>query len=406
MTYPDLLQQLYKRSLHGMKLGLENPIKLNAALGHPADKLCTIHIAGTNGKGSTATKIASALQAAGHKVGLYTSPHISTFRERISINGVLISEKEVTDLLKKLFTLCKNGSIQATFFEITTIMAFKYFEERQVDFAVIETGLGGRLDATNILKPCLSIITSISLDHTEILGKTIEQIAYEKGGIIKSNTPVLVGPRVPLPVIQNIADQLQAKLYQIQGSFVDFNEENKAISKAAMDLLNIPSDAQIIGLEKLPPCRLQHCKVPGLSKGAILDVAHNPDGLAHLFKALKRRYPDDQFIVVAALSSSKDLRTCLDVLRSHASKLYLTQANHPRAASIEDLHSNLPDDDYSVYSQVSQAIAQAVDEASQSRSLLVFCGTFFMMDEVRKCLGFQDPTDPLPLTDLTNSKIY
>ena len=195
MTYAALLHKLFQINLFvGSKLGLTNMQRMLEKLDHPEKKFKSVHVAGTNGKGSTTTKIAKGLEAAGLRVGLYTSPHISCFRERIQINGTLIPESYLEKTLPKLFDVCTQNSIAATFFELTTALAFCYFADERVDFASIETGLGGRSDATNVIIPEASVITSIALEHTDILGDTLEKITIEKAGIAKPGVPLVIGP--------------------------------------------------------------------------------------------------------------------------------------------------------------------------------------------------------------------
>ena len=200
MTYPQTLDYLYTRlpmftriGAAAMKKDLHNTIALCNHLGNPQDKFKTIHVAGTNGKGSTSHMLAAVLQKAGYKTGLYTSPHLKDFRERIRVNGEMISESYVVDFTEKEKDLIEE--ISPSFFEVTVAMAFAYFEEQQVDIAVIEVGLGGRLDSTNIILPELSVITNISFDHTNLLGNTLQEIAYEKAGIIKPGIPVVIGEK-------------------------------------------------------------------------------------------------------------------------------------------------------------------------------------------------------------------
>ena len=198
MIYSEAIDYLYRQApmfqQHGAKAyksGLENTVALDAVFNHPHRAYKTIHVAGTNGKGSTSHLLASVLQCAGYKVGLYTSPHLRDFRERIRVNGTMISEQAVVAFVEAHQALVEE--LQPSFFEITTALAFRYFAQQQVDVAVIEVGLGGRLDCTNIIAPELAIITNISLDHTDLLGDTLEKIAAEKAGIIKKNTPIVIG---------------------------------------------------------------------------------------------------------------------------------------------------------------------------------------------------------------------
>src|SRR3990172_465686 len=193
--YDKTIERLYNASnLLGSKLGLQNVDRLDEVLGYPRRHYPCIHVAGSNGKGSVATKIAKALEFSGYRVGLYTSPHLSSFRERICVNSALISEEEVVKGMEAIFEIVDAGSIPATFFEMTTFLAFEHFRKSNVDVAIFEAGLGGRLDATNVIHPLLSVITSISLEHVEILGGTLEKIAFEKAGIIKQEVPVVLGP--------------------------------------------------------------------------------------------------------------------------------------------------------------------------------------------------------------------
>src|SRR5574344_418638 len=191
-TSAPLFQQIGGKAY---KEGLSNTLALDEHFGHPHNKFLTIHVAGTNGKGSCSHTLASILQADGYKVGLYTSPHLVDFRERIRINGECISENYVIDFIEQNRSFFE--PLHPSFFELTTAMAFKYFAEQKVDIAVIEVGLGGRLDCTNIILPILSIITNISFDHTQFLGNTLAAIASEKAGIIKAGIPVVVGETLP-----------------------------------------------------------------------------------------------------------------------------------------------------------------------------------------------------------------
>ena len=201
MTYRQTLDYLFsklpmyqRKGSTAYKEDIGNIVEASKILNNPHQKFKSIHIAGTNGKGSTAHMLASILQESGYKVGLYTSPHLKDFRERIKINGEKISENSVIKFVDQNKRAFEN--ISMSFFEYTVAIAFNFFYKKKVDIAIIETGLGGRLDSTNIINPILSVITTIGLDHQNILGQTIEEIAYEKGGIIKENTPVVVGPQI------------------------------------------------------------------------------------------------------------------------------------------------------------------------------------------------------------------
>ena len=220
MNYQETIDYLFSRTTSyehqgatGYKEGLDTTYKLDEHFGHPHKSFRSIHIAGTNGKGSVAHLIAAELQVSGYKVGLYTSPHLIDFRERIRINGTPIDEDYVVKFVEEEKEFFE--PLNPSFFELTTAMAFKYFKEKNVDIAIIEVGLGGRLDCTNIITPVISIITNISLDHTQLLGSTLEQIAFEKGGIIKKGVPVIIGETKPetRAVFEALASEMQAPIF-------------------------------------------------------------------------------------------------------------------------------------------------------------------------------------------------
>lgn len=389
MNYKEALHYLFSiNQSEKIKLGLERIQALLDSLGNPEKAFKSIHIAGTNGKGSVSTKIATALQHAGKKVGLYTSPHISSFRERIQINGILISEDDVALHLSKILEL----DIKPTFFETTTLLAFLYFANTRVDYAVIETGLGGRKDATNCITPQVSIITSIAEDHTEILGNTLEAIAIEKGGIIKEHVPVIIGPKVPLKTIASIAAQKKSPLTRVLGNFLTFDEENSALAKTTLESLQIPRHAIIKGCLARPPCRIE--TIQTVPFPIILDVAHNPNGLNTLFKSLHHLYPNTQFSALIGLSDSKDIDSCLNVLIDHASHIYLVQAKH-RGTPTSLLVSRLDHLGFQNYTECT-----SIEEAlHKNQEPLVITGTFFIMDEARQALKLSYPTDPFELNE-------
>lgn len=404
MTYSTLVQRLlHINRCGGMKLGLENVLRLQKLLHFPARSFQSIHIAGTNGKGSVSIKIATALQEAGYRVGLYTSPHLSCFRERIRVNGDMIAEQVVSTHLSRLFDTIEKEHIPATFFELTTCLAFLHFAQEQVEIAVIETGLGGRLDATNVIHPCLSVITSISLDHTEILGSTREEIAKEKGGIIKKQIPVVIGPHVPLAPIQAIALQQQSPLIQVQANSSFFEEENCAMARTALMSLpfQISSEAIERGLKSRQPCRFE---VLAGSPTIILDVAHNPNGLHYLFQAIQQHYPGRSLRLLFGLSKNKDLHGCLELIAAHGEHFHLVEAANGRGAAVQSLATHLeklainPSRVFQ-HDSIAAGVQQAQQEACQHNQVLVVCGSFFIMAEVRQSLGFHDPQDSLDMNE-------
>ncbi len=407
-SYNQLLSRLLTVNMHsGIKLGLANCQRLDTAQGIPSQAFPAVHVAGTNGKGSVAAKIAAALQATGLRVGLYTSPHIASFRERIRINGLMIPEDDVRKLLYYLFAITDSQKIPATFFELTTLMALTYFADEHIDIAVIETGLGGRLDATNIVRTTLAVITSISLEHTEILGNSLEAITYEKAGIIKPGRPVVIGPRVPADVVREIATKHRSHVIQVEGRFTDFHAENDAIAKKALEVLDVPPAAIAQGLKALPHCRLQIFLPRQLPKpiadqppaAVILDVAHNPDGLAHLLQSVRQRFPGNALRFVLGISQNKDLPACLKVIKDAAVHFHLVEATNGRAAPKEVLKAamlalGIPDAMISCEDNMAAALGNACLAAGNHNEVIIVCGTFFIMAAARHFLGIDEPTDP------------
>jgi dihydrofolate synthase / folylpolyglutamate synthase len=389
-----------------MKFGLENSMKLHASLGFPTRQYQTVHVAGTNGKGSVCMKIAKAYEAEGFRVGLYSSPHIDTFRERICINNAMISEESVFQLLQRIFSILDNQNISATFFEITTALAFKYFADANVDVAVIEVGLGGRLDATNIVSPLLSVITNISYDHMDILGDTLEQITREKAGIIKTGIPLVVGPRVPYSIVKDIADDKQSTCFQAQGSYKTFDEENALVAAKALEVLQLSPEAISLGLQHRPPCRIQTLDLHDLPlyqgqrpKAVVLDVAHNSDGFEQLFHALSQKFPHEKFRVVCGFSKNKEICSCFPLLQSHASFVHLTQADHPRAASAKEIAESFVKSGadlsrYAIHPNVTESVVAGFQKAAEENQILLVFGSFFILSEAKKALGIRASVDP------------
>lgn len=274
-------------------------------LGFPHQNYKTIHIAGTNGKGSVATKMAAVLQHLNYRVGLYTSPHIWNYRERIQINGEMIPDQTAQNLLDETYdpALC--------FFDVLTAMAFLYFAREKVDYAVIETGLGGRFDATQVITPILAVITSIGFDHMAILGNTLEEIAQEKGGIAKPGIPLIAGPTAA-PFFPKAIPVACEPFYEF---------ENRSIAKRALAELGIQEGK---GLEATPPCRFQKI-------GKILfDVAHNPQAFSRLIEGLQFHFPGKKFPFYLAFSKDKDWERCVQIAAQAACKIQMIKGSHPR----------------------------------------------------------------------------
>jgi dihydrofolate synthase/folylpolyglutamate synthase len=433
--YEKLLRKIY--FIENPKRGLQNMIELNHALGKPLDdpRISVIHVAGTNGKGSVCLKIARSLELAGHNVGLLISPHISCYRERMSINGELISEKQVEEYLPQILDICETHGIKATFFEITTGLAFRYFADCGADVVVLETGLGGLLDATNVVSgPVLSIITSIGLEHTAILGDTIELIGEQKAGIIKKNCPVLVGPNVPHETIRRCAVEREAEGYytceDVLNStalaqevnvesmchhggieYVDYDVQNSSIAKAALTLLrqkrmtlkfpssNLTDEIIAKGISQRPACRFEEIKTEGMM--AILDIAHNPPAMRTLVAKLEATYPNKKKRFVVGFSADKDIAEIGNLLLSvvpHPNHIHLVEAVNLRAAKVEDITSVVPRlaDSYSMSHQdrsITGQVQIAMKIAAENDEILVVCGSVFLMSEARYALGIEEERD-------------
>lgn len=353
MSYEDTLNYLYAATpaFHQVgaaayKPGLQNTLELLEACGHPEHQLQCIHVAGTNGKGSTSHLIAAALQCAGYKTGLYTSPHLVDYRERIRVNGVMVDKAYVVDFVERYKTDIER--IQPSFFEITMAMAFRYFADLQVDRVVVEVGLGGRLDSTNVIRPLLSVITNIGLDHVQFLGNTLPQIASEKAGIIKEQTTVVIGETHPEtePVFRQQAQQLQAPIIfaDQQPQMPDlecelhgiYQQKNKQTAYVALQQLEVPFTAIAKGFARV-------CTLTGLqgrwqviqeSPLIICDTGHNSHGLKYVSEQL--RNAKKKLHIVIGMVDDKDVSTVFEYLPSDAT-FYYTQAQTHRAIPAHDL---------------------------------------------------------------------
>ncbi|SFQ20875.1 bifunctional folylpolyglutamate synthase/dihydrofolate synthase [Parafilimonas terrae] len=427
MTYADTLAYLYEQLPMFSRIGtdaykkdLTNTKQLCAALNNPQKKFKSIHIAGTNGKGSVSHILAAILQTAGYKTGLYTSPHLKDFRERIKVNGIMCTEEFIIDFTEKIKPQFER--LEPSFFEITVAMAFEYFAQQNVDVAVIETGLGGRLDSTNIILPELSIITNIGYDHTQILGDTLEKIAYEKAGIIKQNIPAIIGEVVDetRPVFQTAAKEKNAPLIFAQENFYvqDFNYENNHLKAEVVDvrkdehhtfLLDLPGIYQtkniVTVLEAVHQLqlkgwqiKLQHIQkalkqvkhLTGLhgrweklkeNPAVIVDVAHNAAGIKQLLEQLELESYTRLHLIIGFVKD-KDIESILSLLPVTAN-YYFTKAQLPRAlnekmlaglAAVHGLKGKYFED-------VNAALSEAITRADKE-DLVLICGSVFLVAEV------------------------
>lgn len=378
------------------KNDLSNIILLEKHLNNPHTKIKTIHVAGTNGKGSTCSLLASVLQEAGYRVGLYTSPHLKDFRERIKINGILISEDYVVDFVAHNKSFFEQS--QLSFFEMTVGMAFDYFAKEEVDVAVIEVGMGGRLDATNIISPLVSVITNIGLDHTQFLGDTLAEIAYEKGGIIKNNIPVVIGEftKETKVVFDDLVQSRNASIVYAQhldfkdlpcALLGDYQICNKKTVLATIDSLEdsfeVPEEAIKKGFLNvvLNTGLLGRWQILSIKPTVVCDTAHNSHGL----KIVLNQIHNEQFETlhfVLGVVNDKDLDSILPLFPKKA-KYYFCKPNNLRGLNVELLKEAASKFGLtgSVFASVSEAYSDAVSNANTS-DFIYIGGSNFVVAEI------------------------
>ena len=427
MTYQETINYLYTRLPMFSRIGaaaykkdLHNTLELCKFLDDPHKKLKTVHIAGTNGKGSVSHQLAAIFQTAGYKTGLYTSPHLKDFRERIKVNGALIDQEYVTSFVERIIPML--DTIEPSFFEITVAMAFDYFVREKVDIAIIETGLGGKFDSTNIITPELSVITNIGWDHVNILGDTLTAIAGEKAGIIKAGVPVVIGETLPetKPVFIDAAIRMNAPIIfaEDQRKAIDWKYESAELIVEVvktgtdekhfyhLDLPGIYQTRNLIttleaahqlylkgwnlhetqlknGLKKVKKLTGLHGRWEVIRRhpDIVLDVAHNAEGMQQVMRQVEIIDPGHLHIVLGMVKD-KDIDRVLALLPAHA-KYYFTQARIPRAldavllqqqAVTFGLHGES-------YNEVNAAVKAAID-AAKKEDLILVCGSVFVVGEV------------------------
>ncbi len=328
MNFKQALALLEARGHGNKKNNLAEVKKTTAALGLKNLTYKTVHVSGTNGKGTVCFLLAKNLKLNGFKTGLFTSPHIVDICERVQINGKKISKKDFALYLSKVL---KKETVKLKFFEILTLLALLYFKDKKVDFAVIECGIGARKDSTNIIKPCLSIITSVSLEHTQILGSTLKQIAFEKGGVIKPKIPCIIGvlPPSAKAEIKNIAASKKAPVFEIKKAKTKL-EENQNIVLAAAGILGLKRKTLNLNL----PCRFEVLKRGG--KFIIKDGAHNPEAIKELAKIYKNSpYYNKENTLIFACSADKDYKTMSKILNPLFKNIIVTEVTQTAVPAAE-----------------------------------------------------------------------
>lgn len=418
--FQESIEYLYDLQKYGIKFGLNCTENVLARLGNPHHRLRCIHIAGTNGKGSTAAMLSSILSQQGLRVGLYTSPHLVRFTERFRINEEEAPADRILEVFRRVRRVV-NEVQPPTFFEMVTAMAFQYFAEEQVDVAIMEVGMGGRLDATNVIRPLVSVITNIAFDHEEFLGNTLATIAREKAGIIKNRVPLVTGARQPLvqAILKATCLQLEAPLYRLAKDFrVKRNADgsfayaglrrqlpslslnlrgwhqfhNAALALATLEVLekenvfDLDPDAVRKGLLQIRwPARLEILQREPL---IVLDGAHNPNGAECLRNALKQAFPKRRLHLVLGIMADKNIRGILSRLLPKAESAIFTQPRYARAADPETLrrlarpylqrHYVIPDP--------ASAIQQAKSLATPE-DVICITGSLYFAGEVKELFG-------------------
>lgn len=435
MNYREAIEYLYSVRLFGTKLGLANTEHLLKELGSPEEKFFTVHVAGTNGKGSVCALVSSILSAAGYKVGMFTSPHILSFRERMRVGGAMISQEAVCSHLKRLLPIIgemseKPGRGHPTFFEIVAALAVDYFAGSSVDVAVVETGMGGRLDATNVLPSEIEVITAIGLEHTAYLGGSIEEVASEKAGIIKEGATVIVGERDEraLRVIRDKAAEKRARLSQL-GEDIRFANREVRFPVQQLDVVTRERTYSgtvlpLLGEHQAANCCLAIAVTEELQRRGfaiesaniyegigetrwpgrfevirgrpnyILDAACNP----HACEALARTLPEvvgkAELTMIAGFFRDKDYRRMCEILFPLAENIILTEPQSQRALPVEELReiaaSVVPGKESHCFEAIDGAIAYASGLSSSGESFVCIAGSNYLLGPARKALGLDD----------------
>ncbi|MBR1753322.1 bifunctional folylpolyglutamate synthase/dihydrofolate synthase [bacterium] len=364
-----------------VNLGLDRIKKVLELSDNPQDKLKYIHVAGTNGKGSVCAILNEILQNNGLKTGLYTSPHIFEYTERIRINGKCIGKNDFANLICEIVNVAKKNKILLTEFEILTVAAFLYFARNNADVVVLETGLGGRFDATNVIKDNLcSIITHIDLEHTDRLGDSIEKISFEKAGIIKPHCPVVIGEKNE--VIKNIAKEKSSKVFLAEPTDKKCSltnvcqEANLALALKASSVLGYEVKDEVLMSVK-NPCRFEYLK----DYNVIVDVAHNPNGIEALRKSLDKIYPKQHFNFIFGCLRTKDYESMLKSLLKDEDKIYVYEFNHPQSCKYTDLQ------------EIIKHPLLRFSQYKKDENLTVICGSFYMLKELFSDMGIKYDTD-------------
>jgi len=415
--YSNALAYLYNLEKFGMVFGLDNIKWILSVIGNPHEFLKTVHIGGTNGKGSVAAMLSHILKAAGYKVGKYTSPHLISFTERITINEERITDVEVSDLVDSI-----RQNLDAvdpkrtfTFFDFTTALAFEYFRKNNVDIALIEVGLGGRLDSTNVLNPLISVITNVAFDHMDYLGEDILRIAREKAGIIKKGVPVVTGAKdLPARIIEETAKMNDCSVYIMGRDFSYERKETQTMSYSGLSIklndvfVNLKGDHQLgnaaialctaellsmlgfgmdqrevyAGLSQVTwPGRLQITKE---KPTIILDGAHNVDGIRTLVNFLKKQFPDRKRLLIFGVMKDKEYEKMLEELLPSVDEVIFTSSTNERALLPESMEKFAPK---AVIANDAARALKKVKSMSEENDVIIITGSLYLIGE---CMAIID----------------
>jgi dihydrofolate synthase/folylpolyglutamate synthase len=419
MTYSEAIKFLYGLQVFGARPGLETTRQLAALAGNPQEQLRFIHVAGTNGKGSTCAMLESIYRAAGLRVGLFTSPHLVSFRERIQVNRQWIPAPDVARLAVDIQAGLKTFSEDQhpTMFEVVTVMALRHFAEQKCDLVIWETGLGGRLDATNIVAPLASVITNIGLDHQQWLGQTLPEIAAEKAGIIKAGVPVVTAEQNPesLQVIERVAREKAAALTLVGNHRTsrslqsvalpgEHQQTNAALAVATVEVLQpaipVSKEAMQRGLAMVHwPGRLQ-LLTRATGQQILLDGAHNLDGVKVLATALRSQYPNAKPTFILGVLGDKDWRAMCEILAPLAARILLVPVGSERTAKPEALAGVCQGVNPSAEVWCGASLQEALARADQD-ALVVIAGSLYLVGEALVLLdpNFQDGVDERRLNE-------
>lgn len=412
------LQYLNSFDLFKVDLRLDRIKAFLREMGNPEQFLKYVHVAGTNGKGSVCAYISSALKEAGYKTGLYLSPHLHKFNERIQINGKMIQDRDLERIILELKEVKQESKIDVSYFEFVTALAFKYFYEKKCDFVVLEVGMGGRLDATNVVIPEISVITSIALEHKKYLGESLEEIAFEKSGIVKKGIPVVSAEQneKALEVIERKCMEKKAPLSvlsrdfsyvkhnaTLKGQVFDYNSGKHSIKGLKTRLLGehqlVNASVAVRALlelgieEKAIRKGLEEAFLPGRfqlihnNPAIIADVAHNPNGAFALRKSIQEFFPEKKALFVLGVSEDKDIKAIVKELSLVADSFICTQAKF-RGMNAERIKQAIAENGFKGCIQLMPSVRKAVESAlNQKKPLTIFTGSFYSVGEAMEFLN-------------------